>query len=276
MCAGTIYWAHIGRVVYGLSERALLEHTGAHPQNPTLDLPCREVFARGQKSDRSDRSGARGRSTRSPRCTAGSGRSVELDRLRAAGDLARQARAGVRLDDKRRCVVHAAHEGPLRVLKTLYPEGDGIAHQVIVHPPGGIVGGDQLDRSRSTCSRTRTWCSPHPARRASTAATVATACSTCRHAAARRPLGVAAARVDRAQRLHRDKPCTVRTRRATQMIGWDALALGLPAAGEAFAAGRLLAARGVARRVARTRRDRQRRRDGCCTRRSAWPAAARC
>jgi len=50
MCAGTIYWAHIGRVVYGLSERALLEHTGAHPQNPTLDLPCREVFSRGQKA----------------------------------------------------------------------------------------------------------------------------------------------------------------------------------------------------------------------------------
>jgi len=50
MCAGTIYWAHIGRIVYGLAERALLEHTGAHPQNPTLDLPCREVFARGQKT----------------------------------------------------------------------------------------------------------------------------------------------------------------------------------------------------------------------------------
>jgi tRNA(Arg) A34 adenosine deaminase TadA len=50
MCAGTIYWAHIGRVVYGLSERALLEHTGAHAQNPTLDLPCREVLRRGQKA----------------------------------------------------------------------------------------------------------------------------------------------------------------------------------------------------------------------------------
>jgi tRNA(Arg) A34 adenosine deaminase TadA len=49
MCAGTIYWAHIGHVVYGLSERALLAHTGAHPQNPTLDLPCRDVFRHGQK-----------------------------------------------------------------------------------------------------------------------------------------------------------------------------------------------------------------------------------
>jgi tRNA(Arg) A34 adenosine deaminase TadA len=50
MCAGTQYWAHIGRVVYGLSEARLLELTGDHPENPTLDLPCRELFARGQKA----------------------------------------------------------------------------------------------------------------------------------------------------------------------------------------------------------------------------------
>jgi tRNA(Arg) A34 adenosine deaminase TadA len=50
MCAGTQYWAHIGRVVYGLSESRLLELTGNHAENPTLDLPCREVFARGQKT----------------------------------------------------------------------------------------------------------------------------------------------------------------------------------------------------------------------------------
>lgn len=50
MCAGTLYWAHIGRLVYGMSERRLLEMTGNHAENPTLDLPCREVFARGQKA----------------------------------------------------------------------------------------------------------------------------------------------------------------------------------------------------------------------------------
>ena len=50
MCAGTQYWAHIGRVVYGLAESRLLELTGNHVGNPTLDLPCRELFARGQKA----------------------------------------------------------------------------------------------------------------------------------------------------------------------------------------------------------------------------------
>ena len=49
MCTGTIYWAHIGHIVYGASEEALLALTGNHPDNPTLSLPCREVVARGQK-----------------------------------------------------------------------------------------------------------------------------------------------------------------------------------------------------------------------------------
>lgn len=49
MCAGGAYWAGISRVVYALSESSLLELTGADPQNPTLTLPCREVFARGQR-----------------------------------------------------------------------------------------------------------------------------------------------------------------------------------------------------------------------------------
>jgi tRNA(Arg) A34 adenosine deaminase TadA len=49
MCAGAIYWAGIGRVVYGQTEKALKAQTGAHEENPTLDLPCEIVFSAGQR-----------------------------------------------------------------------------------------------------------------------------------------------------------------------------------------------------------------------------------
>ncbi|MBV4484501.1 nucleoside deaminase [Pseudomonas sp. SWRI153] len=49
MCAGAVYWTGVGRVVYALSEHALLGLTGDHPENPTFSLPCREVFSRGQR-----------------------------------------------------------------------------------------------------------------------------------------------------------------------------------------------------------------------------------
>ncbi len=49
MCAGAAYWAGIGRVVHGMSERALKALIGPHPENLTLDLPCREIFAAGQR-----------------------------------------------------------------------------------------------------------------------------------------------------------------------------------------------------------------------------------
>ncbi len=49
MCAGAIYWAGIGRVVYGQTEKALKAATGAHEENPTLDLPCELVFRAGQR-----------------------------------------------------------------------------------------------------------------------------------------------------------------------------------------------------------------------------------
>lgn len=49
MCAGAIYWTGIGRVVFALAETGLLNYTGSNDKNPTLNLSCREVFARGQR-----------------------------------------------------------------------------------------------------------------------------------------------------------------------------------------------------------------------------------
>ena len=49
MCAGSIYWGGINRLVYAMAETDLLAITGNHPENPTMTLPCRVVFESGQR-----------------------------------------------------------------------------------------------------------------------------------------------------------------------------------------------------------------------------------
>ena len=50
MCAGTIYWAEIGTVVFGMTEKRLGDLTGDDPENPTQDLDCRTIFASGRRA----------------------------------------------------------------------------------------------------------------------------------------------------------------------------------------------------------------------------------
>jgi len=50
MCSGSIYWAEIGAVVFGMTERRLGELTGDDPENPTQDLECRVIFASGKRA----------------------------------------------------------------------------------------------------------------------------------------------------------------------------------------------------------------------------------
>ncbi len=49
MCTGAIYWANIGRIVYGVTEEKLLEMTGSDDKNPTFNISCRTILAAGQK-----------------------------------------------------------------------------------------------------------------------------------------------------------------------------------------------------------------------------------
>jgi urease accessory protein len=129
------------------------------------------------------------------------------------------------------------HEGPLRVLQRLYPEGPAICHHVVVHPPGGIVGGDvlaldaRLERGSHALITT-----PGATRFYRSAGELSEQRVHARLAEGARlewlPMETIAYSACHVQnRLRFDLAP------AAEMLGWDMLALGLPAAGQAFERG---------------------------------------
>jgi urease accessory protein len=139
-----------------------------------------------------------------------------------------------------RTVARHVHQGPLRILQSLYPEGDAICHNVLVHPPGGLVGGDTLDIQVSagegahglitTPGATRFYRSEgEPARQ---------------HTRIRLQGGA------RLEWLPLETICysgclaenrlDMDLAPGAELLGWDLTALGLPAADQPFVAGSLL------------------------------------
>ena len=132
------------------------------------------------------------------------------------------------------------HEGPLRVLQRLYPEGPDICHHVLVHPPGGIVGGDVLEldaRLESRCHALIT--TPGATRFYRSAGDTSTQSVQATLAEGARlewlPMETIAYSACLAHNQLRFDLAP-----GAEMIGWDLLALGLPAAGQAFQHGRFV------------------------------------
>ena len=139
------------------------------------------------------------------------------------------ATAGTRLDFR--------HDGPLRVLKSLFPEGPEVCHTVIVHPPGGVVGGDTLSVDLRLAAGARALVTTPGATRFY------------RSGGARGAQAIAA-RLEDGARLewlpletlvhsgaHADNRMRFDLAPGAEMFGWDCVALGLPAADAPFVAG---------------------------------------
>lgn len=130
------------------------------------------------------------------------------------------------------------HEGPLRILQSLYPEGDAICHNVLVHPPGGLVGGDRLDiQLRAGAGAHALLTTPGATRFYRSDGDTA--------------LQHTRIQLDADARLEwlplealcypgclAENRLQIDLAPGAEMMGWDITALGLPAAGQPFDAGR--------------------------------------
>ncbi|HSW07265.1 urease accessory protein UreD [Aquabacterium sp.] len=142
--------------------------------------------------------------------------------------------------DGDRTIALDRHQGPLRVLQRLYPEGDAVCHHVLVHPPGGIVGGDELLLDARLDAGTHALITtPGATRFYRSAGDTARQRIKARLAEGARlewlPLETIAYRGCEAENALRFDLAP-----GAQMMGWDVLALGLPASDQAFDHGRYL------------------------------------
>ncbi|MDN3922732.1 urease accessory protein UreD [Roseateles violae] len=145
-----------------------------------------------------------------------------------------------RPDDEGRTIALDRHEGPLRVLQRLYPEGPGVCHHVLVHPPGGIVGGDRLEIEASLAAGSHALITtPSATRFYRSAGATATQSLRARLADGARlewlPLETLVYDAALAENRMRFELAP-----GAEMMGWDLVALGLPGAGLPFRRGRYL------------------------------------
>ncbi len=138
---------------------------------------------------------------------------------------------------ERSVLVGRAHDGPLVVQKPLYPEGQEVCHAIVVHPPGGIAGGDQLAlRVDCAANSHAVLTTPGAAKWYRTAGAWAQQSLDFRVAGTLEWLPRETIVFDGALA---ELDCTVQLERAARFIGWEIVCLGRRGAGERFERGRL-------------------------------------
>lgn len=132
---------------------------------------------------------------------------------------------------------HDLHEGPLRVLQRLYPEGPGICHHVLVHPPGGVVGGDELHVDAALDEGAHALVTtPGATRFYRSEGAVALQHTRLSLAAGARMEWLPMETLAYSGCVAENR-LTAELAPGAEMMGWDLLGLGLPAAGQAWQQG---------------------------------------
>lgn len=132
-------------------------------------------------------------------------------------------------------VAHFEHTGPLRILRSLYPEAEGICHNVIVHPPGGLVGGDTLDLQFQVAGGAHGLVTTPGATRFYRSEGVLALQRTRLAVAAEARLEWLPLEAIAYSGCQAENRLTMTLAPGAELIGWDVTALGLPAAGQLFA-----------------------------------------
>lgn len=140
--------------------------------------------------------------------------------------------------DHGRSLARFRHEGPLRILQSLYPEGDAICHNVLVHPPGGLVGGDTLDIAVDAAAGSHGLITTPGASRFYRSDGELALQRTRLHVEAGARLEWLPLEALCYSGCLAENRLQMQVAPGGELIGWDITALGLPLAGQPFVAGR--------------------------------------
>ena len=136
-----------------------------------------------------------------------------------------------------RTVARHLHKGPLRILQSLYPEGDAICHNVLVHPPGGLVGGDTLDLNISVATGAHGLVTTPGATRFYRSDGELALQRTAIHVATDARMEWLPLEAIAYNGCLAENRLTLTLAPGAELLGWDVTALGLPFAGKPFESG---------------------------------------
>jgi urease accessory protein len=137
-------------------------------------------------------------------------------------------------------LVERRHSGPLRVQKPLYPEGGAVCHAIIVHPPGGVVGGDQLELSATVGEGARAFLTTPGAAKWYKANGKVSRQSVRLHAAAGASIEWLPQETIFFDHAHVELEQDITLAAGASYIGCDILCMGRSASGERFSSGRVV------------------------------------